>query len=428
MERIALRPKLADLRSWDDRWTSLDRELQQRMALDGQVELPKPGRDVASLRHRTFLVGRLQKLERMGLAREPEKGVWQLRSDVEPVLRALGERGDIIKSMHRALRGEVRELALFDLKAKAPLLIGRIVSVGYQDELNEHAYLIVDGVDGRAHHIPIGQRDLSTFPTGGIVEVQATPVRNVDRNIAEISKSDGYYTTSRHRELIRPLDRSTSDPDEIIDGHVRRLEALRREGIVKREAEGIWKVPPDLVARGHAYDRQKTFGVEIRLQTHLSIDQQVSTMGPTWLDKQLLTNAAPINQAGFGVSVNQALRKRVDYLIEQGLAQRSDGRTTLPRNLLTTLRQRELEGLAKTIEKDTGRTYRPLVDGQKISGVYRGVVVGASGRFAVLDDGVGFSLVPWRPVIEQQLGRSISAVVRGDFVSWRLGRELGIGM
>jgi hypothetical protein len=84
--------------------------------------------------------------------------------------------------------------------------------------------------------------------------------------------------------------------------------------------------------------------------------------------------------------------------------------------------------LAKALEKDTTRTYRPLVDGQKIRGVYRAVVVGASGRFAVLDDGVGFSLVPWRPVIEQQLGRSISAVVRGDLVSWRLGRERAIGI
>jgi hypothetical protein len=146
------------------------------------------------------------------------------------------------------------------------------------------------------------------------------------------------------------------------------------------------------------------------------------------LDKQLLTHAAPISQAGFGASVNQALRKRVDYLIEQGLAQRSEGRTTLPRNLMTALRQREVDGLAKTLEKDTGRMYRPLVDGQKVSGVYRGVAVGASGRFAVLDDGVGFSLVPWRPIIEQQLGRSISAVVRGDFVSWRLGRQLGIAV
>lgn len=36
----------------------------------------------------------------------------------------------------------------------------------------------------------------------------------------------------------------------------------------------------------------------------------------------------------------------------------------------------------------------------------------ASGRYAMLDDGMGFSLVPWRPVIEQRLGQQLAAMVR----------------
>jgi hypothetical protein len=46
----------------------------------------------------------------------------------------------------------------------------------------------------------------------------------------------------------------------------------------------------------------------------------------------------------------------------------------------------------------------------------------ASGRYAMLDDGMGFSLVPWRPVIEQRLGQQIAATVRGSGVSWEVGR------
>jgi hypothetical protein len=49
----------------------------------------------------------------------------------------------------------------------------------------------------------------------------------------------------------------------------------------------------------------------------------------------------------------------------------------------------------------------------------------ASGTFAMLDDGKSFSLVPWRPVIEQRLGQTMSAVVRGANASWEFGRRRG---
>jgi Protein of unknown function (DUF3363) len=48
-----------------------------------------------------------------------------------------------------------------------------------------------------------------------------------------------------------------------------------------------------------------------------------------------------------------------------------------------------------------------------------------SGRFALLNDGLGFSLVPWRPVIEQRLGQTLSAIVRANDVAWEVGRQRG---
>jgi len=48
-----------------------------------------------------------------------------------------------------------------------------------------------------------------------------------------------------------------------------------------------------------------------------------------------------------------------------------------------------------------------------------------SGRFAMLDDGIGFSLVPWRPVIEKRVGQTMSVLVRGGNVSWHFGRQRG---
>ncbi len=59
-------------------------------------------------------------------------------------------------------------------------------------------------------------------------------------------------------------------------------------------------------------------------------------------------------------------------------------------------------------------------------GIYRRSVMLASGRYAMLDDGAGFSLVPWRQEIEQWLlGQQIAATVRGAGVSWGIGRVRG---
>jgi uncharacterized protein DUF3363 len=37
-----------------------------------------------------------------------------------------------------------------------------------------------------------------------------------------------------------------------------------------------------------------------------------------------------------------------------------------------------------------------------------------SDRVAILDDGIGFRLVPWWPTIDKRLGQTVSAIVRGE--------------
>ena len=405
-------------------WTGLDRQLQA-LAREGAINLARPNADVEALQHRSLLIGRLQVLAGMGLAREQGSGTWELASTAEATLRALGERGDIIRTMHRALRGAARELALFQADCAATPVVGRIVATGYLDELEERAYVIVDGIDGRAHHVPLGPVDLDEFPVGGIVEVRATPLRAADRNVLALSRS-GTYQTAEHRAHLRAQGHPDERADEIVDAHVRRLEALRRAGIVEREAEDIWRIPPDLVARGHAYDRQRSGGVTIQLHSHVPIDRQVTSLGATWLDQRLVSGDAPTANAGFGATVKEALRKRVDFLIEHGFAQRDGDGSKVPSNLLTALRQRDLENAAKTITAETSMVHRPLVDGVRTAGVYRRMVVTSSGRFAMLDDGLGFSLVPWRSVLEQRIGQQLSATLRGDHVTWAFGRQRGL--
>ena len=128
---------------------------------------------------------------------------------------------------------------------------------------------------------------------------------------------------------------------------------------------------------------------------------------------------------GFGSEVKDALHQRADFLIEQGLAERRGQRVILARNLLATLRGRELAKVAQDIAAETGLEHRPVSDGQRVAGIYRRSLMLTSGHYAMLDDGKGFSLVPWRPVIEQRLGQQIAGTMSGSGVSWEIGRKPG---
>lgn len=45
----------------------------------------------------------------------------------------------------------------------------------------------------------------------------------------------------------------------------------------------------------------------------------------------------------------------------------------------------------------------------------------------MIDDGLGFKLVPWAPSIEKHIGRHVSGVARADGgIDWHLGRKRGL--
>jgi hypothetical protein len=139
----------------------------------------------------------------------------------------------------------------------------------------------------------------------------------------------------------------------------------------------------------------------------------------------LIGGGKGLGDLGFGAEVKDALRERADFLAEQGLAEHRGQRIVLARNLLATLRGRELAKAAQDFAIETGLEHRPVVDGQRVAGIHRRSVMLASGRYAILDDGMGFSLVPWKPVIEQWLGQQLAVTVRGARVSWEIGRQRG---
>lgn len=170
--------------------------------------------------------------------------------------------------------------------------------------------------------------------------------------------------------------------------------------------------------------------VALAVRSDLDLQHQVNASGATWLDRQS-TAREPVamSEGGFGAEVRHAMRQRAEHLVHEGLAEQQGRRVIFSRNLIETLRRREVDAVADRLAKETGQPFKVAGNGEYVAGTYRQRMTLASGRFAMIDDGLGFQLVPWSPSLESQLGKHVSGVARGDGgVDWSFGRKRGLGL
>lgn len=208
-----------------ERWTGLDRTLQ-REAVEGLVRTQRLEREPRLQRQRLLLVGRLQRLQRMGLASEMQTGVWTVHADAEPTLRAMGERGDIIRTMQRAMRGKQRDLTVFQPGENGRSIMGRVAGKGLADELYDKGYLVVDGTDGKAHYVALPPRtELAQYPTGAVVEIKgSTAPRTADKTITAMAVN-GIYRTDHHLAVAMAQPHPERDPSEVVNRPLKKARA-----------------------------------------------------------------------------------------------------------------------------------------------------------------------------------------------------------
>jgi type IV secretory pathway VirD2 relaxase len=427
-----------------ERVTRLDKLLLTEQQEQGVIDL-RPGEGATFLvrENRNLMISRVRHLERYGIATELEPGRWALSDRAEQVLKDLDHRNEAINSIHRALTrnglAEERGVGQFVLHGEGlgEKIVGRVLVKGLAgDEMGERVYLVVDSIDGRIHHIEL--KDASRIEeVGRDMIVEAAPVvsgpRPADRNIASnAAEDDGLYRPSRHLERIRDsFERQGKDPEAFVRSHVRRLEALRRAGQVERIDADHWKVPKDIVARGQAYDLSHGGdGLRIRVFSAISLDRQIASDGATWLDRQIIAeDRSEIRDSGFGREVNKAISRRAQRLVEMGLATAKDGKAHVPVHTLATLERQEVDRVGQQMARDRGLTYMPTNAGEYVSGRLAGAASLVSGRFAMIDNGLGFQLVPWQPILEKRIGQHISGLQRDDGgIEWTLGRNRGLSL
>jgi Protein of unknown function (DUF3363) len=429
-----------------ERLTRLDRTLIAR-AEDGVLDLHMDNSSMAAgtefgRMHHQLLVARTRQLERMGLATPDGPLCWSLSPETEDVLRAMGERGDIIKTMHRAMteaglerlpqlyvihtpgRDRDHGLANRDDHGETPI-IGSVVARGIADEMTERRYLVIDGIDGRSHYVDIGETE-GNFRTGSVLHISnvSTEPRQVDRTVAEIAAANGgQYSIDIH------LSHDRSATEAFVQTHIRRLETIRRKmGGLERQTDGTWIIAPDHLERVEDYGRQLALTRPVSIETisTLSIERQAEADAPTWLDRQIVHEMEyELADHGFGRDVFNAMVRRQQWLIDQRLMERDGGDVIYRTNLLDVLKRRELQRVAGQLSDEIGLPYFEAGRSTRVEGIYRRSVELASGRYALIERSREFTLVPWRPMLERHIDRYISGIDRGDTIDWTIGRGRG---
>jgi len=393
-----------------DRLTGIDRDLTA-LEKNGVVEIGS-AHGAHGRFERSLALSRLKHLEGLDLVERDGAGRWRMPAGWQDSLNAMGRRGDIIRSLSRAAGRDVAdEAAMFDPSAKdqKPVL-GRVLADGPGDELKDTRFLAVEGADGRLWHVPVEPQTPGTLPPpGAIIEVAPSVARpkQADRTIAAIAAAHGgLYSDALHAEVdpaARPAYR---------EAHKRRLEALRRRGIVERLSDGAFAIPDDYLQRAASFEARSA---RVEIKSWIGLEQQVEARGPAWID-----DATTHGEGQFGRALKGARRDRANFLGREG----RDDPATLSKDQRLRLNMAALASAGNRIAD--GRTYMASAEGDRFEGVYERRVDLAQGRFAVLAKSKEFTLVPWRAELERARGQWISVKRTGSGIDWTLGKARGI--
>ena len=326
-----------------ERFTRTDRSILRDTDRGILTISSSPKQDQQYLTHR---MGRLRKLENMGLAEELKPGVWKIAERTENTLRQLGERGDIMKTMQRVLkeasidRGASNYL-VFDATKAAQKITGKIVAIGLSNELQDQHYIVVDGTDGTLHYAEIGR----------------------------LSKYD-----PPSKDMVVTLRGS--------DGENRLAQSMK------------------LPAR-------------IFIESHVPFREMVNAEGATWLDRELLSKQPEtFREKGFGAEANQALKLRQRWLVQEGLMIEQDGRMIVQRRMLSELMRREVSKMGSELAAKLDMSQVSSSElGAATAKIIRSVRL-ASGRFALMQNGKEFALVPWRQAMQRYKAKGFGIEAR----------------
>lgn len=240
---------------------------------------------------------------------------------------------------------------------------------------------------------------------------------------------------SRITLMIDGADGQLHSIESAPDPHVMQL----RAGMIIRVSTA--NVPAsDEYAAAEAQPDIVSTRLKIELLSTLPLQHSVDFDGPTWLDRTLASNESLLaRDAGFGRELRTAQWQRQRWLIEQGLLEpgtfdqertdpgllhQANDKPTARSRLLAALGQREFLRIAGQLSEELGLEFVVHDQGAPVPGTIRQLVDLSQGRFAVIEDGYQFRLVPWDTARKTMSGIGLPGHI-GDGIDWPGGRGRG---
>jgi type IV secretory pathway VirD2 relaxase len=374
--------------------TRIDSDLIAEMDEEGMVAAARRDSCQSSMR-----MGRLRKLRSLGLAEELNDGRWKLSDRIERILGEIDRRVQITTRLEAALKNAGVQRGPSQQMIHPPnwagAITGRLLARGSCPGERGGEYLVIDGTDGRCHHVEVGEGELGS--------------RIAEEAIIRIGRREADAKNEVRAIGDAPAIAATVD----IRVHEAGVPDCSRACRSTRVEE---------ISSGRGSDSSTT----VEVLSAVPLKALPNYEGATWLDRELIEKRTPLRDSGFGREVRSALARRRDWLVENGLASDSDGHWHSRHQLLATLERRELHRVAACIIHETGLDFRPAREGTMIEGVYRRRVELASGPFAIIEMGSSFTLVPWRRELELATGRTLSGLIRRRTISWSLAHTRGL--
>ncbi len=418
----ALGPRLeADLRQ--ERWRDISR--MAPTPLDRKLVAAQDGRGVIHV-YRPDLIARLERLESWGLSQRGSDG-WRISGDLFGKLKAI----DAYREVERAVSAYRRSGELLPLLSADPAqaIEGQLVHYGPSDDLGGSFLAVVETGRGELRYARL-EREADLVKLDGVIpgsivmlEPNTPAPMPADHAIAAIAeKTGGLYSADHH------LAETPYASDGLVEANIQRLEAMRRVSLVSRDADGVFLVGHDHLKRAAMFSVRlsRRYPLVASVASYWTLDEQVTALGPTRLDRVLAGEVAqPEGEGPFARQHAAALQQRRLFLIEQGWLGRDE--TLLPRSMLNGMATNELRTTADDLSAEIGKPVL-TVRLNHIQGVYARRIDLAQGRMALIVGDRQASLVPWRPVMERFAGREIEGTWRERGISWRLSRGLGLGL
>jgi hypothetical protein len=385
----------------------LDKELVRSRDRAGRIHVSRPD-----------LIARLERLEGWALASRGADG-WRVDGDLNARLKVMATHAEVEKIVSASRLGKdagtIREAEHTKLSA------GELVHFGPLDDLGETFLAIVENEHGELQYTTLERADdlaqLDGVQVGANValEPRAIEVRPSDIAVADVaSRTGGVYSIAHHTSAAPGASQA------LMEANVRRLEAMRRAGLVERSADGVFQIAGDHLERALAFERKLAMRspLEVRVHSHLPLRDQVKAIGPTRLDRILSGSEQRLTGKGrVAAAEAAALQQRRMFLIEQGLMGASDEK--LGGHAISTMVRTELAEAARRASQALGV---PVITQSRtsIGGVYVQRVDLAQGRMAIILQERQAFIVPWRPTLERFAGREVRGAMRGNGLSWAL--------